>query len=334
MNKSLKIGILGTSGLAAKQAIFAPIKRRDDIQVKAIASRDFNKAKGYAHKYKIPDAYGSYDALLEDKELDAVYIPLPNHLHCHWTIKVLEAGKHVLCEKPISANAEEAEKMYKTAKQSGLILMEGLHFPYHPLLNHLKEIVSGGKLGKIKKIDVKFCLNLEKNNMRFFYDLAGGTTMDVGCYCIELMRFLLGSEPAIQSAEAKLIREQIDGEMRAKLLFPEDIEGTMYCSLQSKPWNFRLVATIIGSEGTLKVINPFLPHIFNFVQINTNTERSWWHQFPRGESTYWHQLNAFIAAIEKREEPLTGGSNAINNIKVIDDIYRKAGLKLRQGAAQ
>src|SRR4029079_12268589 len=146
-----------------------------------------------------------YEALVHDPEIDAVYNPLPNSLHYEWTIKALQAGKHVLCEKPLASNAREAAEMARVAAETGRVLMEAFHYRYHPLALRVQEILRGGEIGAVRELEADFFipLFLSPNNIRFRYDLAGGGTMDTGCYCINLLRWAAGSEPQVVHAEAR-----------------------------------------------------------------------------------------------------------------------------------
>ena len=179
---------MGTARIA-NQALIKPARQLDSVDVIAIASRDTERARTYAEKYKIVRSYGNYEDLLKDPEVDAVYIPLPNGLHGEWAIKALQAGKHVLCEKPVASNADQAREMQKVANDTGLILTEAFHYRYHPLMGRIMEIVTSGELGKLKHINSTMCFHLpSKTDIRMYYDLAGGATMDAGCYAIKIAR--------------------------------------------------------------------------------------------------------------------------------------------------
>src|ERR1700728_105448 len=175
----LKIGVLGAARIAPA-ALIKPARRTGRAEVTVVAARDPAKAAQYAKANKIPRVVDSYEALLADPELDAVYIPLPNGLHGHWTVAALNAGKHVLCEKPFTANADEARHVAEAAAaHPGLVVMEAFHYQYHPMTRRLVEIVQSGELGVIKEIDMSFSAPLAKpNDIRYQLDLAGGAMMD------------------------------------------------------------------------------------------------------------------------------------------------------------
>ena len=187
-----------------------------------------------------------YAALLADPEIDAIYNPLPNGLHAEWTIAALEAGKHVLCEKPFTANATEAEAVAAVAARTGLVVMEAFHYRYHPLAQRMREIVESGELGTIRRVEAALCFPLPKfSDIRYQYDLAGGATMDVGSYTVHLARLLGCEEPEVRSAEAKLHTPDVDRAMRAELTFPSGHTGRITCSMWST-WFIQTYARAIG----------------------------------------------------------------------------------------
>jgi len=209
----LRIGILGAARIAPT-ALVKPAGRTGRVVVTAVAARDRTKAEAFAKKHKIPRVLDSYADLIEDSEIDAVYNPLPNGLHGYWTIEAIKAGKHVLCEKPFTANADEARTVAAAANGTpGLIVMEAFHYQYHPLAKRLVEIVRSGELGNITDIDVAFSAPLwRKGDIRYQLALAGGATMDMGCYPVSLLR-LLAPGPRVINASAKLSSPGVDRAM-------------------------------------------------------------------------------------------------------------------------
>src|SRR5215472_3828414 len=200
----LRIGILGAARIVPL-SIIRPARRVTEVSLYGIAARDATRASKFAHKHLIPHTFASYEELLADPNIDAVYVPLPNALHAPWTLKALAAGKHVLCEKPFASNASEAELMAAAAQERKLVLMEAFHYRYHPLAARMKEIVTGGELGEIRHIGVWLCFPLlSRGDIRYNLALSGGTTMDAGTYTINVLRFLAGSEPEVVHATAKL----------------------------------------------------------------------------------------------------------------------------------
>src|SRR5689334_10727995 len=194
-NTPIRIGVLGAAAIVPS-ALTGPAREVPEVQVTALAARDPKRAEAFARKHRIPKVHRTYDDLLADPQIDAIYNPLPNGLHAEWTIKALRAGKHVLCEKPFSSNANEAEKMAAAAKETGRVLSEAFAYRYHPLTTHMKDLLANGALGRIQSIEARFCFLLPApSNIRYNYALAGGALMDAGCYPLSLVRFLIGLEP-------------------------------------------------------------------------------------------------------------------------------------------
>jgi predicted dehydrogenase len=322
----IKIGILGAANIAPA-ALIRPAHRTGKAEVVVIAARDASKAHTYANKHKIPRIADSYEAILADEEINAVYIPLPNGLHGQWVIKALAAGKHVLVEKPFTANADEARLVTEAAAaHPGLVVMEAFHYQFHPLAKRLVEIVQSGELGTIVEIDMAFSAPLAKRgDIRYQLGLAGGATMDMGCYPISLLR-LLAAGPRVISAAAKLSSPGVDRAMDARFSLPEGGTARIRCSMFSSSV-LRLHVEVKGSEGTLKVFNPFAPQFGHRVRIETasGTRKE---RFSR-KATYDYQLEAFAAAVEDGAPYPTTAVDAIRTMELIDGIYTAAGLPIR-----
>lgn len=326
MQTPLRIGILGAARIAP-MALIRPAQQVPEAVVVAVAARDPARAQKFATKHGILRVHPTYEAVLADAEIDAIYNPLPNSLHCEWTIRALEAGKDVLCEKPIASNAVEAERMAASAHATGRVLVEAFHWRYHPLAARMKEIVDSGELGTIQHIEAHLCIPLLlPGDIRFRLDLAGGATMDTGCYPVSIVRFLAGSEPEVVAAEARLSSPGVDRWMRADLRFADGRTGLITCSLLSASL-LRAAARVRGSSGELSVFNPIAPQLYHRLRVRTaagtRSERL------QGDATYTYQLRAFVAAVRNRTPVPTGPEHGIANMRVIDAIYRKAGLQPR-----
>jgi predicted dehydrogenase len=322
----IRIGILGAARIAP-MALVRPARDVRGVSVTAIAARDPQRAKAFAAKHGIPRVLPSYEALVADEQVDALYNPLPNSLHCEWTIRALQAGKHVLCEKPIASNAVEAERMAEAARRSGRVLAEAFHWRYHPLAARMKAIIDGGELGAVRHIEVHFCIPLLRpGDIRYQLALGGGATMDVGCYAINIVRFLAGAEPEVMRAEAKLWSPGVDRSMAAELRFADGRSGRITCALLSASL-IRASARVRGDRGTLSVFNPIVPHFFHRLSVRNEIGRR--SERLHGDATYTHQLRAFAAAIRGGRPLPTGPEEAIANMRVIDAVYAKAGLPLR-----
>lgn len=322
----LRIGILGAARIAP-MALIRPARQVPAAQVVAVAARDRARAQAFATKQGIARVHDSYDALLADSNVDAIYNPLPNSLHCEWTIKALEAGKHVLCEKPIASNAEEAQKMADAAARTGRVLMEAFHYRYHPLAARMRAIIAGGDLGSVRHIETHMCIPLPfPNDIRYRWDLAGGATMDVGCYTISLLRFLAEAEPEVTRAEAIQSSPQVDRYMKADFRFADGRTGHITCSLFSSVL-LRIRALVRGDRGEMRVINPIAPHFWH--RLTVKTERGSVSERVAGDATYTHQLRAFVAAVREGIPVPNDPTDGVANMRVIDAVYRAAGLKPR-----
>lgn len=325
------LGILGAASIAPT-AFILPARSVSGVRLVGIAARDPARAGAFAKRYKIPNIYQTYDDLLADPAIEAIYNPLPNSLHAEWTIRALRAGKHVLCEKPMAANAQEAEVMAATAAETGTVLSEALAYRHHPLTARVREILASGELGRIRHIEAQFCfLRYGRNDIRYRYDLAGGATMDAGCYPLSFMRYCLGAEPTVVQAQARTFSPEIDRWMGADLVFPGGCTGKMECAMLSRVI-FRSRATIRGDAGELRVLNPYQPHWFHCLTVrNSEGVR---RERLSGTNPYVYQLDAFSRAIRQGTPLNTNPQDTIGTMRVIDAIYEKAGLHRRNSQTE
>jgi predicted dehydrogenase len=327
----VRIGVLGAARIVPS-ALIKPAQQVAEVTVAGIAARDTARAQAFARKHSIPRVFASYDALLADPTINAVYIPLPNSLHAPWTLRALEAGKHVLCEKPFASNAAEAEQMAEAAQQSQLVLMEAFHYRYHPLAARMKEIVSSGELGTLRRIEAWLCFPLfSRRDIRYNLSLAGGATMDAGSYTINVLRFLAGEEPEVVQAVARLASPEVDRRMDAEMRFPSGVTGHITASLLSRTL-LRIGVRVTGERGEMNVLNFIAPHMYNRLSVRTAQGRR--SERVAGEATYTYQLRAFAQAIMQGKPVPTGPAEAIANMRVIDAVYRQAGLHPRSGSVR
>ena len=322
----LRIGILGAARIAPN-ALTKPARKVDEAEVVAIAARDRARAEKFAQKHDVPTVLDDYAAVIASPDVDAIYNPLPNGLHAQWTRAALEAGKHVLCEKPLTANAAEAEELAQVAQETGLVLMEAFHWRYHPLAQRMVDIVRSGELGKLTHVEAALCFPLPLfNDIRYKYDLAGGALMDAGCYTVHITRTLAGEEPEVADASAKKRNPQIDRAMTAEFKYPSGATGNITCSMWSSQL-LRLHARAVGERGEMRVFNPTTPQLYNRMKVTVDG-RSHTEHFPR-KATYEYQLEAFCGAVLRHESTLTPPADSIANMRVIDAIYRAAGMTPR-----
>jgi D-xylose 1-dehydrogenase (NADP+, D-xylono-1,5-lactone-forming) len=248
----VKWGIVSTADINRK--VIPGAHASDKVELVAVASRERSKAETYANEWEIPRAYGSYDDLLADAEIEAVYISLPNTLHCDWSIKAMEAGKHVLCEKPLSRDPGEVSAAFDAAERTGMLMTEAFMWRHNPQTKRLKELVDGGAIGELRLIRSTFSYSLyDEANIRLRTDVDGGALMDVGCYCVSGSR-LLGGEPLEAHSLARRGPSGTDWVTAGVLRFPNDLLATFDCGT-ALPNRDELEA--IGSEGSVFLDDPW-----------------------------------------------------------------------------
>jgi predicted dehydrogenase len=323
----LRIGILGAARIVP-MALIRPAKRVTEATVTSIAARDPVKARAFAAKHGIPRVHESYEALLADPELDAIYNPLPNGLHCEWTIRALRAGKDVLCEKPIASNAAEAQQMADVARETGRVLVEAFHWRYHPLAKRVKQLLADGAIGAPRHYEAVLAIpiGLSRNDIRWKWELAGGALMDAGCYTISMVRHLSEAEPEVVSAQALLWSPQVDRRMDAKLRFADGRSAAITASMWSRTL-LKMALRIEGERGEIRVFNPIAPHLYHRLTVRTPSGTI--RERVPGEATYTSQLRAFVDHVRNGKPVPTGPEDAVANMRVIDAVYRAAGLKPR-----
>jgi predicted dehydrogenase len=250
----LRWGVLSTADIARRKVI-AGLRRAARSEVVAIASRDAARAEAAADELGIPTAHGSYEALLADPMVDAVYIPLPNHLHAEWTIRAVEAGKHVLCEKPLALSSADAERMIDAADRAGVVLMEAFMYRHHPTWVAARDLVAAGRIGRLMAVQSFFgYFNDDPTNIRNILDVGGGALYDIGCYCVNLSRMLFGGEPV--RVQASLRRDPNGGTdvLTAGILDFDGGIASFMCSTRSED-DQRV--DIYGTEGRISIEIPF-----------------------------------------------------------------------------
>jgi predicted dehydrogenase len=252
----LRWGILGVA--AINNRILPSLLRARNVELRAIASRSLDKAKSAAQAAGIPVAHGSYAALLDDPNIDAVYIPLPNTLHDEWTRKAAERGKHIWCEKPLCTTAAAAQSLVDFCRAKGVKLMDGFMWPHHPRTAHLRSFLDSGGIGEIRRVGGAFTFQmkpLDPNNIRLKPDMGGGSLLDVGSYPVYGIRWAFGAEPVRAMATA-LMQNGVDVEMNSILILADGRMGTFDCGFTLP---FRGWMEIVGTEGTVEVPEMWLP---------------------------------------------------------------------------
>jgi D-xylose 1-dehydrogenase (NADP+, D-xylono-1,5-lactone-forming) len=248
----VKWGIVSTARI--NELFLAGARQSDQLEIAAVASRDSATAEAYAREHAIPRAHGSYESLLADPEIEVVYISLPNALHIEWSIKALEAGKHVLCEKPLSRCVSEVERAFEAAQRADRLLMEAFMWRHNPQTRKLVELISDGAIGRLMMIRSSFSfVASDPANVRLLTDLAGGGLMDVGCYCVSASR-LLGGEPERVSAEQVVGGDGVDVALAATMRFPGDVIAHFDCGLMLAA---RDDLEVVGDGGSLFLDDPW-----------------------------------------------------------------------------
>ncbi len=251
--KTLRWGLLSTARI--NKALIPSLQLSKRNRLLAVASRSQEKADAYASAQKIKRAYGSYEALLADPEIDVIYNPLPNHLHAEWTIKALEAGKHVLCEKPLALSLAEVDAMAAAAGNHGRLVAEAFAYRAHPHMRKVKEIIDSGKLGKVKLVHGSFTFVMtNQEDIRWNPEMGGGGLWDIGCYPLSFTRLALESEPQEVFGWQVTSPGGVDETFSAQLRFPGDIYAQLDCSFKIPSHEFM---EIVGDEGTLSIPQPF-----------------------------------------------------------------------------
>ncbi|HVC71168.1 MAG TPA: Gfo/Idh/MocA family oxidoreductase [Acidimicrobiales bacterium] len=326
----LRIGVLGAARIAPA-AIVRPARAVEGVEVVAIAARDRRRARAFADRQGIARVVDSYEELVTDPGIDAIYNPLPNGLHGRWTMAAMAAGKHVLCEKPFTANAEEARAVAAAHAGSSVVLMEAFHYRYHPLFARVRELMDSGAVGTVRHLEAWLCFPLlSTKDIRWNLALAGGATMDAGCYPIHMVRHLGDGEPEVSSARARLRSPGVDRFMEADLRFAGGVTGRIVCSMLSSQF-LRIGLRVRGDDGEIRVLNPLAPDRFHRLTVRTKDGKQVEH-FTR-RHTYDFQLEAFLRAAAGGGAVLTGPDDAMANMVVIDAVYRAAGLEPRQPTA-
>ena len=327
------MGTLGSSRISLP-ALIEPAASVPEVTVAAVAARDKSRADAFALRHGIPAAYGSYEELLADPDIDAIYNPLPNSQHGPWTLPAIAAGKHVLCEKPFASNADEAAQVADAAAASGLVVMEAMHYRYHPLTRRLTELVA--ELGPVQHLQcwTSFAI-ADPDDIRYDFDLGGGALMDGGCYAIDCLR-LLGasggqSRPSVTGALADPCPPSpgrgpaavADRSMAVRLAFPGGATGWFESSF-TRDGEFRADVHAICQDGQVRLENFIFPHQGRLVATRNGSVVA--DEQGGGDSTYVGQLRAFAAAIAADGPVPTSAAHAVVTMRLIDDAYRAAGL--------
>jgi D-xylose 1-dehydrogenase (NADP+, D-xylono-1,5-lactone-forming) len=313
----MKLGLLSTANI--NRQILAAAAETDRVDVVAVASRDGSRAQAYAREHGIARSHGTYEALLEDADVDGVYISLPNGLHHEWTMHALEAGKHVLCEKPYTRHPSEVETAFDRAEAAGLVLMEAFMYRHHPQTREVSRLVHEGAIGRVRSIVATFSFPLaDLSNVRARPDLDGGALMDVGCYCVSGSRLVAG-EPRSAVAEQVTGETGIDMGLFGTLRFADDVVAQLEASFMA-PERQRL--EVVGEDGVLVVEAPWRVDWGGDLRLERGRETTV-VDVPQANS-YRLQLENLADAVAGTAPPLLGRADALAQARAIEGLYRAA----------
>ncbi len=324
MSQKLRWGILGVAGI--NDRLMPAFKASHTVELVGIASRSLDKAKASAAKNGIPKAFGSYDELLADPGIDAVYNPLPNHLHDEWTRKAADAGKHILCEKPLTCEANSAAALIAYCRSKNVRLMDGFMWPHHPRTQKLGKFLDSGAIGEVKKVVAGFTFNLAglpTTNIRMQPEAGGGGLLDVGCYTTYAIRWWMRAEPVKVWATATYVNG-VDVAMAGVLTFADGRTASFDCGFTHP---LRTWVEIVGSTGVVRVPNMWIPDekaAFEVCRQDGEFGETTEVIETPGENQMVHMLDDFAAAVWEKREPYPNPDEAVKSLRVLDALAKSA----------
>ncbi len=330
----MRVGILGAGGIA-ERAMVEPARDVEGVDVLAIGARDPKRAQDFARRLDLPIA-GGYETVLANPDIDLVYLALPPVVHAEWALQALAAGKHVLCEKPLSANEAQARLIADAAAASGRRAFVGFHYRLHSFTQRLLDVIDSGMLGQVREVEIDFSIPhfvVKPGNIRLDGDLAGGAVMDVGCYAADLLRAAYG-EPSVLSAKAQLYADdpRIDMQTDAALMLPGDIPASVRASfIGDDRGSMSMVVT--GSQAQLHATHVIVPQWGATLTVTAHDRAIIEERAVDGESSYVRQLEHLVDVLEHGSPSILEADQAVQTMRVVDDIYRAAGLQPRGAAA-
>jgi predicted dehydrogenase len=333
MKSPIRVGVLGTGRIAVRSLV-EPATAVPHVEIHSIASREPARAAAFAAAHRIP-ASTTYEGLLTDPDIDVVYVTLPNAMHAEWSMRALEAGKHVLCEKPMSSNAAEAQQVTKTVERTGLVYLEAMHYMHHPFYRRVRQVVDSGVLGDLTHVEDRFQIPskvIAPDNIRRNFALGGGALMDAGCYSVHFLRHLLGEPETVLTATAETSREdpQVDLGMSATLAFAKGRTGALRASFLAAD-SADALTTLRGSAGTLSITSMYVPQWGGKLRITAGDTVV---EEPADPTpSYVFQLRELVRCIRDAAPVLTSASDGALTMRVVDGIYDTARLARRGTSA-
>lgn len=320
----LRWGLLGVARI--NRALIPPLRASSRSELVAIASRSLDRARRYAEQEQIPRAYGSYEAMLADPDIDVVYNPLPNSLHAEWTIKAALAGKHVLCEKPLGVTVAQVDAMAQAAHEAGVVVAEAFMYRHHPQTLKVKELVDSGAIGRLRLVRGAFTFTLSRTvDVRLDPALGGGGTWDVGCYPISYARYAIGSEPLEAFGWQGVGASGVDEAFAGQLRFADGVYAQFDCGFRAP---FRAHLEIVGSDGAIDVAHPFKPGLDEQIHV-TRGDRMETIVIP-GQELYVGEVEDMADAILNGQAPRVSLQDSRGNVAAIVALLRSA----REGRPQ
>ena len=324
MAQALRWGLLGTAKI--NDRLIPGFLAAESATLVGVASRTMDKARAYAAEKGIQTAFGSYEAMLASPDIDAVYIPLPNHMHGDWTKKAADAGKHILCEKPLTLNAAEAADVVAHCRTKGVKLMDGFMWPHHPRTKTIRETIDAGTIGPVQKVVAAFTFNLEHlptSNIRMQPTAGGGGLMDVGCYTTYAIRWWMGAEPVSVYARAVFVNE-VDVAMSGVMTFADGRTATFDCGFTHP---LRTQVEIVGTTGTIRIPNQWIPDAdaaFEIIRQDGDFGLTTEVVTVPGFDQIVCMIDDFAAAVHGNRDCEPNPSEAIKTAKVMDALALSA----------
>lgn len=314
----LQWGLLSTARI--NRAVIPVLQSSHRNQLLAVASRSEENARSYAEEWNIPRAHGSYQALLDDQEIDVIYISLPNSLHTEWTIRAAQAGKHVLCEKPLALSVEEVKAIESAARRAGVVVAEAFMYRHHPQTSRVKSMIQEGAIGKARFIRGSFTFNISsENDVRLDPELGGGSVWDVGCYPISYARYIMGEEPLSAFGWQATSTSGVDEYFSGQLIFPGNILMQFDSGLRAP---FRAYMEVVGSQGVIRIPQAFKPGAEeHFVLAREDGEER--VEIP-GESLYQGEVEDIADAVLLGQQPKISLEDSRGNVAAIVALLKSA----------
>ncbi len=323
--KHLRWGLLAAGNIAHRFA--KGLASTDEATALAVASRSLEKAEAFAQEHNVGRAYGSYEELLADPDVDAIYISTPNHLHAEWSIRCAEAGKHILCEKPVTMNAAELEAVLEAVRKHDVFFMEAFMYRCHPQMARVRELIAEGRVGAVRMLQATFGFNMGLNleNTRQINYMGGGALMDVGCYCVSFCRFVAHEEPTDLHAVCHIGTEnRVDEWAAGCLQFPSGISAHFACGIRcSAP----AIAAVYGDTGSITITNPWIPEDGKTHLVVNSGGETETLDIVLGRDLYANEALMVAEHLDERQCPFMSWGDSLGQMRALDRLRASMGLE-------